>query len=72
MSLLGSVDRLDTWLNQFFDARGSIVHTGEAARLVYSPPQAGRKSEPQKRTQGGKTRSQRQICRPAYLLIRGG
>jgi hypothetical protein len=38
MTLLGSVDRLNTWLDQFFDARGAIVHTGEAEHVFYYPP----------------------------------
>lgn len=38
MTLLGSVERLDSWLDQFFAARGDIVHTGEARHLVYFPP----------------------------------
>ncbi len=45
MSLLGSVDRLDTWLDQFFDARGGIVHTGEAAHVLYYPPQGDNNPE---------------------------
>ncbi len=38
VTLLGSVDRLNTWLDQFFEARGAIVHTGEAERVFYYPP----------------------------------
>ena len=38
MVLLGLVERLDTWLDQFFKARGDIVHTGEATDLVYYLP----------------------------------
>jgi hypothetical protein len=38
ITLLGSVERLNTWLDQFFDARGSIVHTGEAEHVSYYPP----------------------------------
>jgi hypothetical protein len=39
ITLLGAVDRLDTWIDQFFVARGGIVHTGEATHVLYYPPQ---------------------------------
>jgi hypothetical protein len=37
-TLLGPIDRLEHWLTRFFEARGDIVHTGEAKDIVYYPP----------------------------------
>jgi hypothetical protein len=43
MVLLGSVERLDSWLDQFFKARGAIVHSGEAEFVAYYPPTGEKK-----------------------------
>ena len=35
MTLLGSVPRLDSWLEQFYDARSSVAHKGIAQNLMF-------------------------------------
>jgi len=35
MTLLGSVPRLDSWLEQFYDARSSVVHKGIAQNIMF-------------------------------------
>jgi hypothetical protein len=41
--LIGPVERLDSWLDQFFKARGDIVHMGETEYLEFYPPAGPKK-----------------------------
>lgn len=46
--LAGDIDRLDSWLTQFYDARSEIVHKGRSSRLMFIPtndPKNDKKSE---------------------------
>jgi hypothetical protein len=46
--LAGDINRLDSWLTQFYDARSEIVHKGRSSRLMFIPtndPKNDKKSE---------------------------
>ncbi|WP_152412972.1 HEPN domain-containing protein [Nitrolancea hollandica] len=44
MVLLGAIPNLDTWAQQFYDARSAVVHEGRAMQLLFIPDKTNKKS----------------------------
>ncbi len=71
--LVGDINRLDSWLTQFYDARSEIVHKGRASRLMFVPgnnPKMYKKPAMEYRSLVSYGRQIFQIC--TITIITGG
>jgi len=65
--LVGPVPKLETWADQFYDARSRIVHEGSGADLVFYAMRAGSKLSAQYRSLVALGRSIFRICLNAVV-----